>query len=66
MYDVLVDGGHIHIFCSSRQLSKSLRVIWKIKIDVPGRSDASGKKMLKEPVFIVEKKPLVYILSPGV
>lgn len=46
---------------SALNFSKRFRVLSKLKMDETDSSDASGKKMLEEPVLNMGKKPLIYI-----
>lgn len=64
--DFLINCGRIHIFCETRQLSKWLRVLSQMKMDVPDTSDASEKNISEDLVFNVETKPRIYNLCPGV
>ena len=63
--DVFCDGGHAHIFCATRKISKWFSALSQMVMDVPDPSDRSGNKMIEEALFTVEKNPLVYIRSRG-
>lgn len=64
--DVLVYGGHIHIFFSTLQFSKWFCVLSQFKMHVPDRFDAPGKNMLEDSVFAVDNNPIIYIRYLGV